>query len=153
MHRCGAEMTAGHIRFNWNKYVDFAESLLKSMSSDEDDELKDRCGISRAYYGAFHRAQAYLIKIGITIDLNNKSSHNFVIGQFKEIGGANRLWSKIGLDLERLKNQRKKADYNDKYFSDSERNLSLKNQLEMAVSRARSIVERIDKIEEEEFSK
>lgn len=153
MHRCGAEMTAGHIRFNWNRYVDFAESLLNSMSGDEDDELKDRCGISRAYYGAFHRAQAYLIKIGITIDVNDKGSHSFVIKQFKEIGGANRLWSTVGLELERLKNQRKKADYDDKYFSNAEKNSSLKNQLKTAVLRACSIVKKIDAIEEEELSR
>ena len=152
MYRSGAEMTAGYVKFNWNRYIDFSDDLFKSMSIDEDDELKDRCGISRAYYGAFHRALAYLKKINITIDINNKGSHNLVINQFKDIGKNNRLWSKIGLDLERLKNQRKKADYYDRYFT-NEKNISLKSQLKLAILRARSIVEGIDKIEEEEMNR
>lgn len=116
-------MNEGHIKFNWNRYIDLAESLFKSISKDTDNEVKERCGISRAYYGAFHRARSYLEKIGIIIDVNNKGSHNMVIEEFKNIGKSNKLWSRIGLDLERLKIQRKKADYDDKYFTAQEKNL------------------------------
>ena len=151
MHRCGADVTAGHLKFNWDRYVDFAEVLLNSMAGDEDDELKDRCGISRAYYGAFHRAQAYLHKIGITIDINNVGSHKRVIEEFKKIGASNKLWSGIGLELDRLKKQRKRADYDDRYFADNEKNLSLKKQLEQSVIRARFIIERINEIEKKEL--
>ena len=153
MYRCGANVNAGHIRFNWNRYIDYADNLLNSMFDDEDDEVKDRCGISRAYYGAFHRAQAYLNKIGITVDVNNRGSHNRVIEQFKGIGKANRLWFGIGLDLERLKNQRKKADYDDKYFAPAEKNSILKKQLEMAILKARSVVDKINNIEEQESNR
>ena len=143
-------MTAGHLKFNWNRYIDFADELLKSMAEDEDDELKDRCGISRAYYGAFHRAKSYLDKIGITIDINGSDSHNKVIEEYKKIGKNNKLWARIGLDLERLKIQRKKADYKDKYFIDSEKSHSLKKQLQTAVLKAYEVVKLIDKIEEQE---
>ena len=143
-------MNAGHSKFNWNRYIDFAESLLKSIPDNEDDEVKDRCGISRAYYGAFHRARNYLEKIGITIDSNDRGSHNMVIDEFKNIGKSNKLWRGIGLELERLKFQRKKADYDSKYFTDSEKSFKLKKQLETAILKARSIVERIDNIEKNE---
>ena len=120
------------------------------MTDDEDDEVKDRCGISRAYYGAFHRAQSYLNKIGITVDVNDRGFHNRVIDEFKNIGKTNKLWSGIGLDLERLKIQRKKADYCDRYFGTIEKYGKLKKELEMAVAKARCVVKRIDEIEEQE---
>ena len=153
MYRCGANVNAGHIKFNWNRYIDFADSLLESMPDDEDDELKDRCGISRAYYRAFHRAQAYLNKIGITIDIYGSGSHNRVIQEYKNIGKSNKLWSGIGLDLERLKNQRKRADYDDKYFAINEKNFKLKKQLDVAIEKARYIVDKINEIDDKESIK
>ena len=146
-------MTTGHLKFNWNRYIDFADKLFQSMSDDEDDETKDRCGISRAYYGAFHRAQSYLHKIGIDIDVYDRGSHNRVISEFKNIGRSNRLWAGIGLDLERLKNQRKKADYDDKYFTDSQKNFKLRKELGMAVEKARYVVRMIDEIDRQESNR
>lgn len=143
-------MTAGHLRFNWNRYIDFADELLQSIPEKEDDEVKGRCGISRAYYGAFHRAKIYLNKIGITIDINGADSHNKVIEAYKKIGRHNKLWAGIGLDLERLKIQRKKADYSDRYFADIEKHLKFKNQFQIAVLRAYEIVKKIDDIEKQE---
>ena len=143
-------MTAGHLKFNWNRYIDFAEDLLKTIPKDEEDEVKERCGISRAYYGAFHRAQNYLNKIGITVDVKDKGSHNRVIDEFNTIGKSNRLWAGIGLELNRLKIQRQKADYHDRYFEAIEKFSKLRNELEKSVSRARYIVKKIDEIEERE---
>ena len=60
-------------------------------------------------------------KIGINIDINGSDSHKKVINEFKNIGKSNALWQGIGLDLDRLRIQRKKADYNDRYFTDIEK--------------------------------
>lgn len=146
-------MTAGYIKFNWIRYIDFAENLLETIPKDEDDEVKERCGISRAYYGAFHRAKSYLNKIGITIDVNDRGSHNRVIEEFKNIGKSNKFWRGVGLDLDRLKIQRKTADYDNRYFTDIEKNRKLRNELELAVEKARCVVSRIDEIEEEDSNR
>lgn len=143
-------MTAGHIKFNWIRYIGFAEDLLETIPKDGDDEVKERCGISRAYYGAFHRAKSYLNEIGISVDINGSDSHKKVISEFKNIGKSNALWRGIGLDLDRLRIQRKKADYYERYFTDIERNRKLRTELELAVEKARCVVERIDEIEEQE---
>ena len=100
-------MTTGHIKFNWIRYIDFAENLLETIPKDEDDEVKERCGISRAYYGAFHRAKSYLNKIGITIDVNDRGSHNRVIEEFKNIGKSNKLWRGVG--FRQAENPKKKG--------------------------------------------
>ena len=69
---------AGHIKFNWQRYLILAEELLNSIPENEDDEAKARTGISRAYYAAYHKAESYLNKIGITIDIYQKGSHKRV---------------------------------------------------------------------------
>ena len=146
---------AGHIKFNWQRYLILAEELLNSIPENEDDEAKARCGISRAYYAAYHKAESYLNKIGITIDIYQKGSHRRVIEEFSNIGRSNKLWSGISLSLKRLKTWRESADYNDKFFDGilSNSNLTMKSQLKMAIAISKDIIERIDKIKEEEIIK
>ena len=143
-------MTAGHIKFDWNRYISFAEELLEFIPEDKDDEAKERCGISRAYYGAFHRAKSYLNRIGITIDINGSDSHKKVIEEYKNVGIHNRLWYQVGIELDRLKKQSKKADYHDKYFDNNEKFFKLKNQLKSAILKACWVIEKINEIEEQD---
>ena len=145
---------AGHIKFNWQRYLILAEELLNSIPENEDDEAKARTGISRAYYAAYHRAESYLNKIGITIDIYQKGSHKRVIEEFANIGQYNKLWSGIGLSLKRLKIWRETADYSDKFFDNifAPSHLTMKAQLKMAIAISHDIINRINKIEEEENS-
>ena len=56
------------------------------------------------------------------------------------------------MSLKRLKTWRESADYNDKFFDGilSNSNLTMKSQLKMAIAISKDIIERIDKIEDEE---
>lgn len=141
---------AGHINFNWTRYIDLAEELLNSMPDDEDDESKDRCGISRTYYAVFHRAEKFLKSIHQTIDVYQKGSHENIIKIFDDFGKNNRSYAFVAEELKRLKLMRIKADYNDKYFENMSTNLSLKKELEKAIFRAKNIIKKIDEIEEME---
>lgn len=141
---------AGHVKFNWNRYIDLAEFLLNSIPENDDDESKDRCGISRAYYAAFHRAEKFLRNINQTIDIHNKGSHENIIKIFSEFGRNNLSYRFISEELKLLKIQRKKADYDDKYFSFESRNILLKNELRKSITRARKIIEKIENLESEE---
>lgn len=138
---------AGHINFNWTRYINLAEELLNSMPDDEDDESKDRCGISRAYYAVFHRAEKFLKSIHQTIDIYQKGSHENIIKIFDDFGKNNKSYALVAEELKRLKLMRIKADYRDKYFENVNINASLKKELEKAILRAKSTIEKIDEIE------
>lgn len=137
---------AGYREFNWNRYIDLAEEM-----SDSDDEAKCRCGISRAYYGAFHRAKKFLTEVvHQTINIYRGGAHKEVIKSFEDFGCGNKDYSSVAQELIRLKKQREQADYDDVFFGKRTLpSLKLKKQLEIAVERARHIVQLVDKIEQE----
>lgn len=142
---------AGQVRFNWERYLNLAEELLELIPENKDDEAKARCGISRAYYAAYHKAEAYLNEIGITIDIYQKGSHKRVIEEFHTIGRSNRLWRGVDVSLKRLKTWREAADYSDRFFDEvSNPNLTMKSILKSAIILANDVIERINKIEEVE---
>lgn len=138
---------AGYREFNWNRYIDLAEEL-----SDSDDEAKCRCGISRAYYGAFHRTKKFLTEFSHqTINIYHGGVHKEVIKSFEDFGCGNKDYSSVAQELIRLKKQREQADYNDVFFGKNvPPSLKLKKQLEIAIERAKHIVQLVDKIEQEE---
>ena len=140
---------AGQVRFNWERYLHLAKELLESIPENEDDEAKARCGISRAYYAAYHKAESYLNEIGITIDIYQKGSHKRVIEEFYNIGRSNRLWRGIDVSLKRLKNWRESADYKDRFFDEvSNPHLTMRSILESAIILTNDVIDRIKKIEE-----
>lgn len=139
---------AGYVKFDWNKYIDLAEELLKSIPDDLEDEAKERCGISRAYYGAFHRAARFLRDVAHqTINVYQKGSHNEVIKSFEYFGSNNRKYLFVAEELKRLKRKRERADYDDRYFATILPSVKLKNELISAIIHAKKIVECINEIE------
>lgn len=124
--------------------------MLNSIPQGEEDEVKSRIGISRAYYSAFHRADKFLKSINQTIDIHKKGSHENVIKIFAEFGQNNRAYAFVAEELKRLKEMRQKADYHDKYFTFESNAASLRRELRTAVLRAKNIIEKIDSIEAEE---
>ena len=151
MCRCDLHMNnAGHLKFNWKRYLSLAEYLLESMEENEDDESKDRCGISRAYYAAFHRAGKFLRAINQTVDIYQSGSHENIIKVFEDFGRKNKPYAFIAKELKRLKLMRIKADYNDKYFENARNTASLKQELKKAILMAKDIIDTIDEIEQQE---
>jgi uncharacterized protein (UPF0332 family) len=88
--------------FDWNEYATLADELSK-----RDNEASLRTAISRIYYSTYHEAKAYLLDEGIPLSTSD-SSHKSVWNGYRDMGGSCRS---VGLNGERLFDNRKKADY------------------------------------------
>lgn len=101
--------------FDWCELLNLAIEL-KDRGSNEADL---RSSISRAYYASFCTSRNYLrdkqydpyLKSTWLLMKNGIGVHSYVIKKFKE--GYDPDWQDIGDNLERLFDNRKKADYND----------------------------------------
>lgn len=147
----------GRSKFNWADYISLAENMLSRYGEEDDDEAIDRCGISRAYYGAFHLTVAYMKSRSIYRDIIGEGSHQTVIKDCisyksdldKEIGG---LWFSIGIDLKNMRIMRMRADYEDKYWKiPVSPSVRLKSELRKACVMARKIEQNIKKLNEKEI--
>lgn len=109
--------------FNWEEYISYGINIYKNY---EDDEAMGRSGISRIYYGAFHLTLLCLQDTGFYPSTIGEGSHQAVIKSCKSLGekdpedNNNKLWRELSTTLDRLKKQRKKADYSARYFSDGD---------------------------------
>ena len=90
--------------FDWNEYATLAEELSK-----RDNEASLRTAISRIYYSTYHEAKAYLLDEGVPLSTSD-SSHKIVWNGYKNMGRSCRS---VGMNGERLFDNRKKADYDD----------------------------------------
>jgi len=95
--------------FQWDSFVHLAEKLI-SWEADDVREAIFRTAISRCYYGVFCLARNRLIARNIKIP--KEDTHKFVIEQFKK--SNNRMERAIGKNLNRLRYERNRADYDDK---------------------------------------
>lgn len=146
-------MSAGHTNFDWARYIAFAKDLLTKIPEGEDDECKVRCGISRAYYGVFHRAKEYLDHANIDYDPYHEGSHEKLIDEFQRLGkGGNREYSVIFMKLGILKKLRIKADYHNIFFEplQSTSNGALRSKLKMMLDEVDRTVKAIESIENKE---
>lgn len=119
--------------FDWNSYLALAEELAKRH-----EEAAKRTSISRAYYSAFHDAM-------IRAERNfgpkqGGNSHEWCWNKY--IYTRNDDCNQLGIDGQRLKAQRVKADYD-----------AVINRLEDAVTRAlqdaRSLKQRIAALDQQ----
>lgn len=89
------------------------------LSEGSENEAKLRSSISRAYYAAFCSARNYISRVDRKDPPANISSvHQYVIDYFKgKIYGSpqRKERKKIGEELRRMRDARRKADY-DNYF-------------------------------------
>jgi len=98
--------------FDWAEYLCLAKHLRYRATQKDGGEADLRSAISRAYYAAFCIAKNHLASEGH--DIPKRDTHKYVADQFKwdcERRG-------IGLELDRLRGYRQKADY-DNVFSDA----------------------------------
>lgn len=101
--------------FDWQDYHLLARELLSVADSSSIKEAMLRSAVSRAYYAAYHRACDYLREVNEyptdqDLQANRNRSHQVIIDIF--IGNAARPgWKKVGKKLRRLKDFRRRADY------------------------------------------
>ena len=144
-------MLVSKSKFNWKQYIDFADKLLEESSVVS--ELQMRCGISRAYYGAYNIVVGLLGEGRLLRGAGGEGSHQTLINQCKNYSDDRdrhniKIWRNIGEHLERLKAMRVRADYYSDYFEASNTlYLNFKNELKKSVSYANRILEYVYKLE------
>ena len=140
-------------KYDWKLFLGQAKKWLDGMNNDVDETLV-RCGVSRAYYAAFHVCRQYLNSIGMSGDIVGEGSHKVVIEDFKRLGDAhgNRECKKISEDLKRLKQSRVAADYKDCMISSPyARAKLLKIELNKSISAADKLIKLVNTLPSFEF--
>jgi uncharacterized protein (UPF0332 family) len=101
------------VSFNWTDYLTLAENLVRDPSSPGPKEASLRAAISRAYYGAFCSARSFAeTKDNPPLSRKGKASdHRLIIDHFAKFPDPDR--KKISVNLDRLRSDRNKADYDD----------------------------------------
>ncbi|KPJ64922.1 hypothetical protein AMJ44_11920 [candidate division WOR-1 bacterium DG_54_3] len=99
------------MKFNWCAYLDLAEELAgKAVLSSQ--EARFRSAVSRAYYGVFCLARNHLKKQGCPIPETGEA-HKIVPKIFRD--KKDRLCKRISSHLDRLRRDRRDADYEDQF--------------------------------------
>jgi len=98
------------MNFEWSDYLELARELAGQTASPAGTEARLRSAISRAYYAAFCKCRNHLPDVGTQLP-QGPAIHQFVRDEFKDSTDKKR--KKIGNDLDRLRADRNKADYDD----------------------------------------
>ena len=97
--------------FDWSEYLKLAQELAGRTVGPARQKAKLRSSVSRAYYAAFCQARNYLWDVeGYSIPTTSEA-HIHVRDEFKF--SSDKLRRKIGDNLDRLRLERRKADYED----------------------------------------
>lgn len=96
--------------FQWKTYIDFAERLHQESETFAETEACQRSAISRAYYGAFGLARKVAVNEGLTLT-HKGEDHKNVEQHFRR--SSQKLRKQIGIELNRLRRLRNKADYDE----------------------------------------
>jgi len=97
--------------FDWTQFLFLAQELTKSAASSSSQEAMLRSAISRAYYAAFCNARNFLRNHRNEVIPSTAEAHRIV----KDIFGRSTDQEELAIaeDLDRLRIDRNKADYND----------------------------------------
>ncbi len=95
--------------FDWIHFISLAQILYRDAHRLGDREACLRSVISRAYYGAFGLAREKAVREGGVRLSHTSEDHGKIIRFFRK--STDRDYQKIGLALDRLRQQRNKADY------------------------------------------
>jgi uncharacterized protein (UPF0332 family) len=95
--------------FDWSEYVELADWLTKNAADLRSREAAHRSASSRAYYCAFHAAMSLLVRRNEYQPNGDGSDHGNVVRAYQ--GDRRTPRRQIGTWLARLKDQRRKADY------------------------------------------
>jgi uncharacterized protein (UPF0332 family) len=97
--------------FNWSDFLTLAVSLQTAPALPGPEEAALRTAISRAYYAAFRSALDLAESREGYQPRHSGEDHRGVIAHYS--GRADRAHQKIGTTLDRLRANRRKADYDD----------------------------------------
>jgi uncharacterized protein (UPF0332 family) len=123
--------------FDWSEYLNLAQELAGQAVSPASQEARLRASISRAYYAAFCKSRNYLRdKEGRRVP-SGVRAHRFVQDEFKR--SSDRVRKQIGYDLDRLRSDRNKADYDDSIV-----NLSVMTTVDLAL--ANRVISTLDRL-------
>jgi hypothetical protein len=98
--------------FAWTRYLELAKELAGKPVTTEGREAKLRSAISRAYYAAFHEARDFLVITQGPLPYN-VNEHEYVKNWY--LDQRDRLRAQVGNDLNRLRQDRNRADYVDEW--------------------------------------
>ncbi len=93
--------------FDWSEYLRLAKDLAKKSG-----EAELRSAISRAYYAVFIKARNLLISRNVLVTRSGMD-HQLVPETLKARG--KKKAKMVGLSLERLRDDRRRADYNNNF--------------------------------------
>jgi uncharacterized protein (UPF0332 family) len=106
--------------FDWKYFLSLAAILIQQTEEELTGQIGEapiqearlRSAISRAYYAAFCKACNYLQAENPATPIPTTGVHSYVYRQFQESGNRNR--QEIAWTLRNLKDDRERADYDDK---------------------------------------
>lgn len=101
------------MNFDWADFLTLADALVRDPNSPGPEEASLRSAISRAYYAAFCSARNFACaKDGLVLPRPRAPEvHGLVRDHFE--ASHDRARRKIGTDLNRLRDYRNRADYDD----------------------------------------
>lgn len=96
--------------FNWKDFLTFAENIKASPDTPGPQEAALRSAVSRAYYAAFQAALEFSVSEKFLPQWSGED-HFAVRRYFQQYAPKSSVRSKIALELQRLYDNRRKADY------------------------------------------
>jgi uncharacterized protein (UPF0332 family) len=96
--------------FNWKDYLTFAENIYDAPELPGPREAALRAAVSRAYYAAFCASVEFGQSIGFYPSKNGED-HESIRKFFREMKPESSTAQRISVQLNRLHDNRKKADY------------------------------------------
>jgi uncharacterized protein (UPF0332 family) len=114
------------VSFDWSSYLSLARELAVAPG-----EAARRSAVSRAYYTVFNKARLMLEREGVVVATSGKA-HEDVWNALERAGKGRR---RLGQGGKRLRDQRRKADYDDeirefdKFLEDAMRSAESLNRL------------------------
>jgi uncharacterized protein (UPF0332 family) len=95
--------------FDWTDYLQFAEALALKPALPGPEEAALRSAVSRAYYAAYCRTRDLATDRRELTPTRRSSDHTLIIDHFRL--DSNPTHRQIGTYLDRLRNNRNRADY------------------------------------------
>lgn len=118
--------------FDWDEYLELAEELVRRRGYP----AAERSAISRAYYALFHKAKSHYVAKGEALSFLAED-HRAVAMWFKV--HSNYELRRIGASIDRLRQWRREADYDD-------RSAQLSIEAQAAVALARRTMDAISRL-------
>lgn len=139
MHTCGIQRG-----FDWTEYLKLAKKLAGQTNISPSKEAMLRSSVSRAYYAVFCKTRNYLryIEMDNSIPQGGKV-HQYVINKF--INSKDNQRREIGINLDRLRVDRNRVDYDD-----SVKNLSSMADMDLKI--AQKILSILETLQKKKYS-